>query len=227
MAYPSLANALPTLDDLVRGTGPTQLPSIQALLLSGRNGGTWDGPGIDSTGAHAGNGSTALGYSDAAGVVTVKYTRNGDADLDKTTAFADLVAVAQHYGLIGNQTWSTGDFNYDNNVDFADLVVVAQNYGLSVPSAPVASPAVSAAAVVGPAPAKVVTASKAVSTAKPIAVAKPVAVSKPVAKPVAVAGEPIFSIPFASQTPFRAQNKPASLVGDVLEKSLKSKSLFR
>jgi len=53
----------------------------------------------------------------------------GDANADGTVGFADLVAVAQHYGLNNDPTWSTGDFNGDGMVSFADLVAVAQHYG--------------------------------------------------------------------------------------------------
>jgi hypothetical protein len=68
--------------------------------------------------------------------VLVRFTLNGDANLDGSVGFADLVAVAQHYGTSdGSATWSTGDLNYDGNVGFADLVAVAQNYGGALPSA--------------------------------------------------------------------------------------------
>lgn len=57
---------------------------------------------------------------------------NGDANFDGSVNFADLVAVAQHYGDSGgSERWDQGDFNGDGKVDFADLVSVAQNYGAS------------------------------------------------------------------------------------------------
>lgn len=60
------------------------------------------------------------------------FELKGDANRDKTVSFADLVAVAQHYGTGGN-TWAQGDFNGDGTVGFSDLVAVAQNYGTSLP----------------------------------------------------------------------------------------------
>jgi hypothetical protein len=80
------------------------------------------------------------------------YTLNffmlaGDANRDRTVSFADLVAVAQHYGNTG-KSWIDGDFNGDGIIGFADLVAVAQRYGTSlaeasapVPSLPVSLPA--------------------------------------------------------------------------------------
>jgi len=77
------------------------------------------------------------------------FILTGDTNHDGKVNFADLVAVAQHYGKIGGQTYSTGDFNYDHNVDFADLVAVAQRYGtdLQAPSGAVALGPQSAAIV--------------------------------------------------------------------------------
>lgn len=50
----------------------------------------------------------------------------GDADGDGHVDFADLLAVAQHYGTAGS--WSTGDFNADGSVGFDDLLLLAQHY---------------------------------------------------------------------------------------------------
>jgi hypothetical protein len=92
--------------------------------------------------------SHALGYADsadnivpnlAANTVLVTYALNGDANLDRTVGFSDLVAVAQHYGQSPNANWDQGDFNQDGAVNFADLVAVAQNYGKSLP--PITPPA--------------------------------------------------------------------------------------
>lgn len=52
----------------------------------------------------------------------------GDATLDNTVGFNDLVLLAQNYGST-SATWQTGDFNRDNSTTFDDLVLLAQNYG--------------------------------------------------------------------------------------------------
>lgn len=123
---------------VVNYTGTSPAAAIRAALATGRNGGLWNGAGIASTAAT--DGKHALGYKDAAGAVTVKYTFGGDANLDGAVQFADLVALAQNYNSTSGATWGKGDFNYDNAVNFADLVTLAQNYnagstaGLVVPA---------------------------------------------------------------------------------------------
>jgi hypothetical protein len=72
--------------------------------------------------------------SPVAGITTTK-AGEGDANLDGTVGFGDLVALAQNYG--GNNTnWFQGDFNYDGVTDFGDLVLLAQHYGQPVPADP-------------------------------------------------------------------------------------------
>lgn len=139
-------------------SGISPLLALRSALASGYAGGAWNGPGISSADAAA-NPGHALGYADDGSVVTVKYTRSGDANLDGRVEFSDLVALAQNYGNnSGSAVWSTGDFTYDGNVDFGDLVTLAQNYGQSAAAvmAMVSSAAMPAKAVsaVKPAPAK-------------------------------------------------------------------------
>jgi len=63
----------------------------------------------------------------------------GDANGDGQVAFADLVAVAQHYGS-NVDSFKSGDFDGNSKVDFADLVTVAQHYGQTISPAADASP---------------------------------------------------------------------------------------
>jgi hypothetical protein len=103
------------------------------------------------------------------------FTLAGDANHDRTVNFADLVAVAQHYGQTTGATFATGDFNYDGAVNFADLVTVAQRYGQSLaepaaalpPAAPL--PADAASEIIAPAiePAAVFTAAIPVAPSAP------------------------------------------------------------
>jgi hypothetical protein len=55
----------------------------------------------------------------------------GDADLNGSVNFSDLLTVAQHYGQTSNPAWTDGDFNNDNSVSFGDLLLLAQHYGQS------------------------------------------------------------------------------------------------
>lgn len=59
---------------------------------------------------------------------TVILAKDGDTNGDHQVNFADLVAVAQHYGQSAGST-AAGDVNGDGAVNFADLVAVAQHYG--------------------------------------------------------------------------------------------------
>jgi predicted outer membrane repeat protein len=94
----------------------------------------------------------AAGLSDASGhPLAADFTfdfffLDGDANHDRTVAFADLVAVAQNYGATANTTFAKGDFNYDGKIDFADLVTVAQKYGTTLPVAALSLPASNLAA---------------------------------------------------------------------------------
>jgi hypothetical protein len=130
---------------------PGATPFVEAQVKSAFQLGAathWTGPGITSSlaqgdpskGIGYGNSSVILGPSggtfmgvnvdDTATLVT--FTLLGDANLDRTVGFADLVQVAQNYGTSGKR-WVSGDFDYDGDVGFADLVDVAQNYGASYP----------------------------------------------------------------------------------------------
>lgn len=71
-------------------------------------------------------------YSDAANNrVIVGYTLFGDADVDLSVGFNDLLALAQNYNGTG-KIWGEGDFNYDAAVNFDDLLLLAANYNTSV-----------------------------------------------------------------------------------------------
>jgi T5SS/PEP-CTERM-associated repeat protein/autotransporter-associated beta strand protein len=126
------------------------LVTVNALVKSGYNGGTWDGTGIMTV---ASTPTTGLGIAPAeevglaggtfgdvpvaAGDVLIAFTLYGDANLDRQVGFADLVRLAQNYNGTGKY-WFQGDFNYDGSVNFLDLVKLAQNYNTSLPSAPIA-----------------------------------------------------------------------------------------
>jgi hypothetical protein len=68
--------------------------------------------------------------------VVVRVTVGGDATMDSTVNFDDLLALAKNYNSTTGY-WSKGDFNYDGTVNFDDLLVLAKNYNQVMPSEPV------------------------------------------------------------------------------------------
>jgi hypothetical protein len=79
-----------------------------------------------------------MGTNVDATTVLARYTLLGDATLDGTVNFNDLVNLAQNYNVVdGSRTWYNGDFTYDGKVDFNDLVKLAQVYNTSLPTDPV------------------------------------------------------------------------------------------
>ncbi len=123
------------------------ISAVTGYLKTGYNHGSWNGPGIDSSAAAA-DGSYGLGYADGvsgivsglfAGQIEVKYTLNGDANLDGKVDSADFGIVGVHYGQQVSG-WDEGDFNYDGVVDSADFGEMALNYGDSASGASEAGP---------------------------------------------------------------------------------------
>jgi autotransporter-associated beta strand protein len=114
----------------------------------------WAGTGITSSTAAAQPNEYGIGFAEAAQVVALangtgtflgqtvdettyvaRVTLLGDATLDGTVDFTDLVRLAQNYEAPSGGEWFNGDFNYDGTVDFSDLVPLAQNYETSLPAA--------------------------------------------------------------------------------------------
>jgi hypothetical protein len=131
--------------------GASPLLTIVDQIKSAKASG-WTGPGIGSTAASEdpttaiavaeasvllalspGETATFMGQEVGPDSLLIRYTKMGDATMDGNVNFADLVTVAQHYGItVADGGWAEGDFNYDGQVNFADLVAVAQNYGSSL-----------------------------------------------------------------------------------------------
>jgi len=126
------------------GLGPDPAAIIRSYLAGGFNGTMPVPPGIITSAADA---THTLGLADSAdGVVAgvpantllVTYALIGDAALDGTVGFPDLVILARNYNRT-NANWDQGDFNYDGKVDFFDLVTLARNYGHTTAAAPLAA----------------------------------------------------------------------------------------
>jgi hypothetical protein len=65
----------------------------------------------------------------------MRATLAGDATLDGTVNFDDLLKLAAAYNGTG-KAWIEGDFNYDGTTNFDDLLLLAANYNQSVSIAP-------------------------------------------------------------------------------------------
>jgi fibronectin-binding autotransporter adhesin len=124
-------------------------------MTPGGSDGNWAGNGITSSAAAAATSGRGVGYalaSEALGTdggtyfatpidgsaVLARFTLLGDATLDGSVDFNDLVKLAQNYNTTVSSTteswWNHGDFTYDGIVDFNDLVKLAQNYNTVLPS---------------------------------------------------------------------------------------------
>jgi hypothetical protein len=141
---------------IVDYTGPSALSLIRGYIVNGFAAGAWNGDGINSSVA-ATTPNRAIGIAEAtdAGIspgspfsgevidttaVLVRYTINGDANLDAAADLADLMIVAGNWNSSGKD-FSHGDFNYDGTVNQLDLGILAENWmktpdGTSLGSAP-------------------------------------------------------------------------------------------
>ncbi|HEY7090323.1 MAG TPA: PEP-CTERM sorting domain-containing protein [Tepidisphaeraceae bacterium] len=132
-------------------TGPTIFSTIRSQILSGRNGGLWNGPGINSS-ATAATPLTGVGYGEASAVlgisgtqlgafsgeavdataVLVRWTRVGDADLDGDADGVDIGTWATNFtgelGGTGTKLWTQGDWDYDGDADGVDAGLWAQAF---------------------------------------------------------------------------------------------------
>jgi autotransporter-associated beta strand protein len=102
-------------------TGATPVSTIRSLLISGFNGGNWNGSGIDSSAA-GGDASfhTALGYKDTGSSIIVKYTYYGDNNLDGKVDASDFQMLLDGLVSTNASSWSQGDYTYDGRVDLGN-----------------------------------------------------------------------------------------------------------
>jgi hypothetical protein len=147
----NVSNALDlTNNDLVIDyTGASPAASILGMLTTGYNAGAWNGAGINSSIAAAAPG-TALGWAEATDIFTsfpatfsgqsvddsallLRYTAQGDANLDGTTDTIDFNILATNFSG-NNQRWFTGDFNYDTSVDTVDFNLLTSAFGQTMPA---------------------------------------------------------------------------------------------
>lgn len=137
--------------------GDTEIEYVREDLETAYAAGTWTGNGLtSSTAAGINNPATGIGYGRSLVVVgssggtfmgetvdetaiVARYLLRGDATMDLTVNFADLLRLSQNYGQSGKH-WTDGDFNYDGTVNFTDQLKLSQNNGktLDVPVYPAA-----------------------------------------------------------------------------------------
>src|SRR4029079_7453112 len=120
--------------------------------VGGIGDGSWDGKGIGSSLAAAhqiadglesrvvayainsdlplGQYGTFGGQSVAGTDILIRYTVNGDADLDGKCGDNDVTLVGAFYdnGVTTNFEWMNGDFNYDGKFDDTDVTLLGAFY---------------------------------------------------------------------------------------------------
>ena len=124
------------------------MPAIVGYLNSGRNGGAWNGTGIDST--FAANSPLPIGLAAIEGSayrqlyganasfggepvddtsVLVRLTYEGDANLDGRITFDDYTRIDTGFSA-SLSGYVNGDFNYDGVVNFDDYVLIDVAYNV-------------------------------------------------------------------------------------------------
>jgi autotransporter-associated beta strand protein len=143
--------------DYAAGTQTDADAQIRQYLINGYAGGTWTGGGINSSAAAlpANNASYTLGYADGAdtivygvstGEIEVKYTIQGDANLDGVVNGEDFTILASNLGKQVN-AWDRGDFNYDGVVGGDDFTALVSHLGMQANGADLSLPASDLAAI--------------------------------------------------------------------------------
>ncbi|MCY2952159.1 MAG: lamin tail domain-containing protein [Planctomycetota bacterium] len=124
-------------NDLIIQTGSpsTVLPQVFNWIKSARTGGTWSGPGIKTTQS---TDSTGLGVAIKDDSVLVKYTWNGDANLDGIVNADDYFFVDSGF-VIQQGGYENGDLNYDGVVNADDYFLIDSAF--IIQSGPLAAPA--------------------------------------------------------------------------------------
>jgi hypothetical protein len=127
-------------NDLLVDRIATPAATIRSYLVAGYAGNQWTGPGIRSSTAAGDPSHFSLGYADGGvtadappGQVLVRYTRRGDANLDRKVDIQDLLRFRANAGTPTPAQWWQADFTYDGKVDIQDLLAFRANAGLSVP----------------------------------------------------------------------------------------------
>jgi autotransporter-associated beta strand protein len=118
--------------------------SIAALLVTGFNGGLWNGAGGITSSAIGSNPGYSIGYADSAdsgnpaglasGTLEVAFTLIGDADLNHTVNGIDFGILAANFNKTVSR-WDQGDFDYNNIVNGIDFTALAANFNKAASNA--------------------------------------------------------------------------------------------
>jgi len=135
-------------------TGASPIGTISTRLASGYSGGAWNGAGIVSSVAAAGN-ATAVGLAEASDLFTdfpanfaglsidsttllLRHTLYGDANLDRRVDLSDFARLAPNFNRPGRR-WVQGDFNFDAVVNLSDFAMLAARFNQALPGQPARS----------------------------------------------------------------------------------------
>ncbi|MCY2952087.1 MAG: lamin tail domain-containing protein [Planctomycetota bacterium] len=112
-------------DLIIQSAAPSAaLAQVFNWIKTARTAGTWSGPGIKTTKF---TDATGLGVALTANSVRVKYTWNGDANLDGIVNADDYFLVDS--GFITQQPgYENGDMNYDGTVNADDYFLIDSAY---------------------------------------------------------------------------------------------------
>jgi hypothetical protein len=132
--------------------GVTPIATVANQIKTGFANGAWTGKGITSASAASASPAhpTALGYADAstlavstfdgqsidATTIVIRYTYQGDANLDGVVNALDFNLLATSFGAASGKFWSQADFNYDGATNSLDFNALAINFNLALPSPP-------------------------------------------------------------------------------------------
>ncbi len=139
----------------------TAYSGLTGMIQTGRNGGSWNGPGIMTSMTSAkspsalgtigiAEASTALGLSGSqtkvwngytvdATTVLMKYTLAGDANLDGKIDGDDYFMIDA--GIAGHKTgYANGDFNYDGVINADDYFIIDSHFNKNAVALSAASP---------------------------------------------------------------------------------------
>jgi hypothetical protein len=119
------------------------LSQLTASIISGRDGGRWTGAGITSSAARGDpftglaialndqGGGKKLWKDEEADAILIKYTWNGDVNLDGAINLNDYFIVDSNYIAQGSDvpvSYAQGDVNYDGAINLNDYFLIDSAY---------------------------------------------------------------------------------------------------